>query len=94
MQAKQARSTLTVSRISPPSLTRRQHWPGTVATQMAPSASAQIPSGAWGSPAQILRAAQDAAAMLAGAAARPTVLQIEERDGARWLVGPDPGGGV
>ena len=45
------------------------------------------------SPAQILRAAQDAAAMLAGAAARPTVLQIEERDGARWLVGPDPAGG-
>ena len=44
-------------------------------------------------PAQILRAAQDAAEMLAGAAARPTVLQIEERDGARWLVGADPGGG-
>ena len=34
------------------------------------------------SPAEIVRAAQDAAAMLAGAAARPTVLQIEERDGA------------
>ena len=42
------------------------------------------------SPAQIVRAAQDAAAMLAGATARPTVLQVEERDGARWLVGPDP----
>ena len=45
------------------------------------------------SPAQIVRAAQDAAAVLAGAAARPTVLQIEERDGETWLVGPDPGRG-
>ena len=45
------------------------------------------------SPGKIVRAAQDAAAMLAGAAARPTVLQIEQRDGARWLVGPDPVGG-
>ena len=45
------------------------------------------------SPAQIVRAAQDAATMLAGGAARPTVLQIEERDGAKWLVGPDVAGG-
>jgi diguanylate cyclase (GGDEF)-like protein/PAS domain S-box-containing protein len=41
------------------------------------------------SPAEIVDAAHDAAAVLAGAAARPTVLRIEERDGARWLVGAD-----
>ena len=45
------------------------------------------------SPAQIVRAAQDAAAMLAGVTALPTVLQVQARDGARWLVGPDPAGG-
>ncbi len=42
---------------------------------------------------EIIRAAQDAAAVLAGRAAQPTVLQIVERDGDRWLVGPDPRGG-
>jgi diguanylate cyclase (GGDEF)-like protein/PAS domain S-box-containing protein len=45
------------------------------------------------SPAEIVRAAQDAAGVLAGVAAQPTVLRVEERDGARLLVGADPSSG-
>jgi diguanylate cyclase (GGDEF)-like protein/PAS domain S-box-containing protein len=45
------------------------------------------------SPTEIVLAAQDAAGVLAGAAAQPTVLRIVERDGARCLVGADPRGG-
>ena len=45
------------------------------------------------SPAEIVHAAQDAAAMLAGPAARPIVLQVEDRGAARWLVGQDRGHG-
>src|SRR4051794_17807146 len=50
MQAKQPRSASTVASISPPSATRTQRSPGTVAYQIAPSASAQMPSGALPSP--------------------------------------------
>src|SRR5918994_6211938 len=46
MHEKQPRSAMTVSRTSPPSATRVQRWPGTLAYQIAPSASAQMPSGA------------------------------------------------
>jgi hypothetical protein len=52
MHATHPRSTETVSSTSPPSPTRTHFWPGTLATQMAPSTSAQIPSGAWSSAAQ------------------------------------------
>jgi diguanylate cyclase (GGDEF)-like protein/PAS domain S-box-containing protein len=45
------------------------------------------------SPAEIVRAAQDAVAVLAGATCQPTVFQVEQRDRAGWLVGADPGGG-
>src|ERR671911_525071 len=46
MHAKQPRSAMTVSSTSPPSATRVQRSPGTLAYQIAPSASAQMPSGA------------------------------------------------
>src|ERR687898_2766057 len=46
MHAKQPRSTLTDSTTSPPSRTRVHRWPGTLAYQIAPSASAQMPSEA------------------------------------------------
>ncbi len=42
------------------------------------------------SPAEIIGAARDAAAMLAGPDAQPTVLELEERDAHSWLVGTDP----
>jgi diguanylate cyclase (GGDEF)-like protein/PAS domain S-box-containing protein len=42
---------------------------------------------------EIVYAAQDAAAVLAGAAARPAVLQIEQGEAGGWLVGADPRGG-
>jgi diguanylate cyclase (GGDEF)-like protein/PAS domain S-box-containing protein len=41
--------------------------------------------------AEIVRAAQDAARLFAGAA-QPTVLAVETRDGDRWLVEADPQG--
>jgi diguanylate cyclase (GGDEF)-like protein/PAS domain S-box-containing protein len=46
------------------------------------------------SPAEIVVAARDAARVLAGAGALSTVLQVDERDGERWLVGVDPRGGA
>src|SRR5918995_565580 len=46
MHEKQPRSAMTVSSTSPPSATRVQRCPGTLAYQIAPSASAQMPSGA------------------------------------------------
>ena len=46
MHEKQPRSATTVSSTSPPSATRAQRFPGTLAYQIAPSASAQMPSGA------------------------------------------------
>jgi diguanylate cyclase (GGDEF)-like protein/PAS domain S-box-containing protein len=45
------------------------------------------------SPAEIVLAARDAAAVLAGAAALSTVMEVEERDAERWLIGADPRGG-
>ena len=45
------------------------------------------------STAEIMGAARDAAAMLAGADAQPTVLELEERDTHSWLVGTDPRAG-
>jgi signal transduction histidine kinase/ActR/RegA family two-component response regulator len=45
------------------------------------------------SPSEIMQAAQEAALLLAGAVAKPTVFHIEERDGERWLVAVDPPGG-
>jgi diguanylate cyclase (GGDEF)-like protein/PAS domain S-box-containing protein len=39
---------------------------------------------------EIVRAAEEAARLFAGAAAMPTVLLIEERGGDKWLVAPDP----
>jgi PAS domain S-box-containing protein len=46
------------------------------------------------STAEIILAAQDAAAVLAGPTARPTVLQIEPRGRDRYLVGADRRGGA
>jgi hypothetical protein len=48
----------TVLSTSPPSRTRMQRWPGTLATHMAPSASAQMPSGACSRSAQTRRLAR------------------------------------
>jgi diguanylate cyclase (GGDEF)-like protein/PAS domain S-box-containing protein len=42
------------------------------------------------SAAEIIGAAHDAATMLAGPDAQPTVLGIEQADAQSWLVGPDP----
>ena len=44
-------------------------------------------------PTEIVQAAQEAAFMLAGGAAQPTVLRVEQRDSGRWLVGADPRSG-
>src|ERR671910_409673 len=46
MHEKQPRSAMTVSSTSPPSATRVHRCPGTLGYQIAPSASAQMPSGA------------------------------------------------
>ena len=62
MQAKQPRSTGMVLTTSPPFRTRTQCLPGTLATQTAPSASAQMPSGACSSSAQTRRSESVASA--------------------------------
>src|SRR3954447_24460198 len=55
MQAKHARPASTVSSTPPPSPTRTHCRPGTLANQIAPSASAQMPSSACATSAQTRR---------------------------------------
>src|SRR5918993_3176322 len=72
MHAKQPRSAMTVSSTSPPSATRVQRCPGTLAYQIAPSASAQMPSGAEPGPraAQTRRSTSSPASVIVQAVSR------------------------